>query len=75
MYKIQPIPGDHLQNDFGKTVYGGPAPPSDTHKFVFKIYALDIDKLKGVNKKNFYKEVEDHTIMSSEIIGLHKSKK
>ncbi|MFX1600610.1 MAG: YbhB/YbcL family Raf kinase inhibitor-like protein [Promethearchaeota archaeon] len=70
-----PIPGDQLQNDFGKTGYGGPAPPSGTHRYKFKIYALDVDKLKSVNKKNFYEEMEDHTIISAELIGLYKSKK
>jgi len=70
-----PIPGDQLQNDFGKTGYGGPAPPSGTHRYIFKIYALDVDKLKGVNKKNFYEEMEDHTIISAELVGLYKSKK
>jgi len=70
-----PIPGDQLQNDFGKTGYGGPAPPSGTHRYIFKLYALDVDKIKGVNKKNFYEEMEDHTIMSAELVGLYKSKK
>ncbi|MFX1419759.1 MAG: YbhB/YbcL family Raf kinase inhibitor-like protein [Promethearchaeota archaeon] len=70
-----PITGDQLQNDFGKTGYGGPAPPSGTHRYIFKVYALDVEKLKGVNKKNFYEEMEDHTIESAEIIGLYKSKK
>ncbi|MFX1378247.1 MAG: YbhB/YbcL family Raf kinase inhibitor-like protein [Promethearchaeota archaeon] len=70
-----PIPGDPLQTDFGKTGYSGPAPPSGTHKYIFKVYALDIDRLKGVNKKNFYEEMEDHSIMSAELVGLYKSKK
>jgi len=70
-----PIPGEQLQTDFGKSGYGGPAPPSGTHRYIFKLYALDVDKVKGVNKKNFYEEMEDHTIMSAELVGLYKSKK
>ncbi len=30
-------------NDFGKLEYGGPAPPSGTHRYKFKIYALDVN--------------------------------
>src|SRR5215831_1535953 len=30
-------------NDFGRTGYGGPCPPSGTHHYHFKIYALDME--------------------------------
>ena len=70
-----PIPGIQVKNDFGQAVYGGPAPPSGTHRYFFKIYALKIEKLESIkNKNNFMENVKAHTIESAEIIGLFKGK-
>src|SRR5262245_11541271 len=33
--------GTQGKNDFGKIEYGGPCPPSGTHRYFFKLYALD----------------------------------
>jgi len=67
-----PIPGEELKNDFGQKGYGGPAPPSGTHRYFFRIYALDVEKLEGVKKNSFKEIVKEHTIESAEIIGLYK---
>jgi Raf kinase inhibitor-like YbhB/YbcL family protein len=42
-FKIEPnsVPGEQGINDFGRADYGGPCPPSGTHRYFFKIYALD----------------------------------
>ena len=33
------------QNDFGRIGWGGPCPPSGTHRYRFTLYALDIGSL------------------------------
>jgi Raf kinase inhibitor-like YbhB/YbcL family protein len=61
-----------VDNDFGKKTYGGPCPPSGTHEYVFTIYALDIEHLEGVNKRNFMDKVGQHIIEKAKIKGLYK---
>ena len=68
-----PVPGKELKNDYGSIGYGGPAPPSGTHRYFFKVFALNIETLKDINKGNFVSKVEDHVIDSAEIIGLYKA--
>jgi Raf kinase inhibitor-like YbhB/YbcL family protein len=69
-----PIPAGAIQlkNDFGQNNYSGPCPPSGTHHYVFKVYALNIDKLEEVNQDNFLAKVSEHVIDSAELIGLYQ---
>ncbi len=63
-----------VENDFGKKPYGGPCPPSGTHRYFFTLYALDTEHLEGINKRNFLDKVEKHTIQKAAIKGLYKRK-
>ena len=67
-----PIPGEELENDYGIKGYGGPAPPSGTHRYFFKIYAVDVEKLEDVDKNNFNSKIKEHMIDSAQLIGLYK---
>lgn len=60
--------------DFGKTAYGGPCPPSGTHRYFFKLYALDsiLDLPEGASKEEIEKKMQGHIIESAELIGLYK---
>lgn len=70
-----PIPGVQVKNDFGQAAYGGPSPPSGTHRYVFRLYALKMEKIEGIkNKNNFMEKVKANTIETAEIIGLYKGK-
>ena len=64
-----PVPGKGVKNDFGKTEYGGPCPPSGIHRYFFRVYALDIKHLEDVNKRNFMDKVREHSIDSAELMG------
>ena len=48
-------------------------PPSGTHRYFFRIYALNVENLEGLTKRNFMKEVEKHTIEFAELIGLYST--
>lgn len=58
---------------FGKPGYGSPCPPSGTHRYFFKIYALDtkIDLLASGKVNELEKAIEGHILDNAEIIGLY----
>jgi Raf kinase inhibitor-like YbhB/YbcL family protein len=60
--------------DFGRIGYGGPCPPSGTHRYFFKIYALDteIDLPAGANKAQLLKDMEGHILGQGQLIGKYK---
>ena len=60
-----------VKNSFRKKEYGGPCPPFGTHRYFFKLYALDIEKLDAANKRRFYKEVEKHKIAEAVLMGRY----
>jgi len=61
---------------FGKPGYGGPCPPSGTHRYFFKLYALDIslDIKEDSNKKDLEAAMDGHIIEKTELLGLYKRK-
>ena len=61
------------KNDFGKIGYGGPCPPSGTHRYFFKIYALDSElPLKGgATKAELMKAMEGHIIVQGQLMGTY----
>lgn len=68
------VPGKECMNDFRRESYGGPCPPSGTHRYFFKIYALDteLNLPKGAKKETLEKVMEGHILGKAELIGLYK---
>ena len=70
------VPRGALQgtNDFGKQSYGGHCPPSGTHRYFFKLYALDISlSLKtGATKVQLEDAMKGHILEKVELLGLYR---
>jgi Raf kinase inhibitor-like YbhB/YbcL family protein len=68
------IPGKQGKNDFGRRNYGGPCPPSGTHRYFFKCYALDkmLDLKEGLSKKELEHSLRGHILEKAELVGLYK---
>ena len=62
------------KNSWGRTGYGGPCPPSGTHRYFFKLYALDtmLDLEPGASKKKVLKAMEGHILAQGELMGKYK---
>lgn len=70
------VPKDSVQgiNDFEKRDYGGPCPPSGTHRYFFKLYALDslLNFSSDAGKAGLEKAMKGHIIAQAQIVGLYK---
>jgi Raf kinase inhibitor-like YbhB/YbcL family protein len=62
--------------DSGKPGWGGPCPPSGTHRYQFKIYALDtvISLPTTAKKADIEKAMQRHILDQAMLIGLYKRK-
>ncbi len=66
--------GTHGTNDFRRPGYGGPCPPGGTHRYYFKVYALDkkMDIQAGSTKAQLLKAMEGHILAEGELMGQYK---
>jgi Raf kinase inhibitor-like YbhB/YbcL family protein len=64
----------HGITDFGKTGYGGPCPPRGTHRYYFRIYALDkeLDQSHAMTRKELLKAIEGHILAEGELMGRYQ---
>jgi len=64
----------HGMTDFRRLGYGGPCPPSGTHRYFFKLYALDtvLGQEPGLRKDDVLTAIEGHVLEKSELVGTYK---
>ena len=69
--------GTEGKNDFGKTGYGGPCPPSGSHRYYFRVYALDqpLNLKSGARRKEVDAAMKGHVIAQGELMGRYARKK
>ncbi|HLG39631.1 MAG TPA: YbhB/YbcL family Raf kinase inhibitor-like protein, partial [Chitinophagaceae bacterium] len=65
------------KNGYGKTGYAGPCPPSGSHRYFFKVFALDteLDLLAGAGKEAVVNAMSGHVIAKGELMGYYQKKK
>jgi Raf kinase inhibitor-like YbhB/YbcL family protein len=70
-------PGTSGKNSFGDNGYGGPCPPSGSHRYFFKVYALDsdLDIQAGSGKKTLQDAMKNHVLASGELMGQFQKRK
>ena len=63
----------HGINDFRKLGYGGPCPPGGTHRYFFKLYALDIrlELDSGITKDRLLEAMEGHILAEGQLMGTY----
>ena len=88
VWNIEPGVGEIAENSvssgavegttsFGKTGYGGPCPPSGTHRYFFKIYALDtnLELDSSAEKAKLLEAMEGHVLGQGELMGRYSREK
>jgi Raf kinase inhibitor-like YbhB/YbcL family protein len=69
------VPEEAIQglNDYGNNKYDGPCPPSGTHRYFFKLYALDtvLNLDKNSKKINLENAMKGHILDQTSLIGLY----
>lgn len=60
-------------NSWPKPGYGGPCPPNGTHRYFFKLYALDtmLTLSEGAKKADLLKAIEGHVLAQAELMGIY----
>ena len=63
----------HGLNSFRKYGYGGPCPPGGTHRYFFKLYAVDtqVDLNAGATKNEVLDAIKGHILAEGQLMGRY----
>jgi Raf kinase inhibitor-like YbhB/YbcL family protein len=62
-------------NSFGRRGYGGPCPPpGKPHRYVFRLYALDVrlNREPGLTREQLEGAIRQHILAESQVIGTYR---
>jgi Raf kinase inhibitor-like YbhB/YbcL family protein len=62
------------KNDWKRTGYGGPCPPTGRHRYFHKLYALDVElpDLHGPTKPQLEAAMTGHVLEQAELVGTYQ---
>jgi len=62
-------------NDYGDIGYGGPRPPSGTHRYFFRLHALDrrLNLTVGSTRETVERAMRNHVIAQAEWMGRYSA--
>ena len=65
--------GTHGRNSWGRSDYGGPCPPGGTHRYFFRLYALDSspELPPGAEKQEVLRAMEGRILAEAELMGTY----
>jgi len=82
VWNIRPMPlidentgaGRSGRNTKGENKYMGPCPPTGSHRYFFKVYALNtmLELPEGVGKKELEEAMKGHVLSSGTLMGTYK---
>jgi Raf kinase inhibitor-like YbhB/YbcL family protein len=68
-----PAGGIQGRTDFGNAGYSGPCPPQGTHRYFFRVYALDtlLGLKPGATKQELLRAMQGHILAQGQLMGTY----